>query len=56
MWDQGCHLFEPAGRVMTDPHILSIGQLPAQRAGTEGCQVRCAVGRAQATGGYKNLV
>ncbi len=31
MWDQGCHLFEPAGRVMTDPHILSTEELTAQR-------------------------
>jgi hypothetical protein len=69
MWDQGCHLFEPAGRVMTDPHILSTAELTAQRAGHSGAgRQRTGVvatlqmqreyepfDRLRATGGFKKL-
>ena len=36
MGDQNVHLFEPAGRVMNIPHILSTAKLPAKRAGNSG--------------------
>ncbi len=42
MWDQAVHLFEPAGRVMNRPHILSTAKLPTKWAGNSGTGRQCA--------------
>ena len=47
MWDQAVHLFEPAGRVMNRPHILSTAKLPTKWAGNSGAgRQRTGVGAA----------